>query len=342
MDNIYTGLAERFNNRQGKAWMERFCGSSMKTRNCYFFVILLLISLYFNGFIDVVNAQADGDIDDCYSHPCMYGGTCIDGLRNYTCQCPYMYNGTNCENDLISMYGCGVEPCLNGGTCETVTGIAQTNYRCQCVAGYTGGNCENDINECGPNPCHNDVQCVDLVNDFQCNCTNSGYRGKLCDEDINECDEDPTLCNNGGTCFNRQGSFSCSCPEGRIGRHCQEIDECSSNPCQNNGTCEDLVDNFNCTCVSGFQGRTCEINVDDCAGINCDGAFTKCYDLVNDFRCGCLPGYQISGIGPDCVDINECIPNPCIYGNCQNLVNAYRCSCNLGYTGQNCQTEINE
>ena len=72
----------------------------------------------------------------------------------------------------------------------------------------------------------------------------------------------------------------------------QEIDECSSNPCQNNGTCEDLVDNFNCTCVSGFQGRTCEINVDDCAGINCDGAFTKCYDLVNDFRCGCLPGYQ--------------------------------------------------
>ena len=67
----------------------------------------------------------------------MYGGTCIDGLRNYTCQCPYMYNGTNCENDLISMYGCGVEPCLNGGTCETVTGIAQTNYRCQCVAGNT-------------------------------------------------------------------------------------------------------------------------------------------------------------------------------------------------------------
>ena len=72
----------------------------------------------------------------------------------------------------------------------------------------------------------------------------------------------------------------------------QEIDECSSNPCQNNGTCTDLVNDFNCTCVHGYEGRTCGNNIDDCAGINCDGAFTKCYDLLNDFRCGCLPGYQ--------------------------------------------------
>ena len=34
--------------------------------------------------------------------------------------------------------------------------------------------CENDINECGPNPCHNNAPCIDLVNGFLCNCTGSG------------------------------------------------------------------------------------------------------------------------------------------------------------------------
>ena len=66
----------------------------------------------------------------------MHGGTCIDGLYNYTCDCAHMYNGTNCENDL-SLYGCNVTACLNGGTCITVTGAAsgEKNYRCDCVNG---------------------------------------------------------------------------------------------------------------------------------------------------------------------------------------------------------------
>ena len=59
----------------------------------------------------------------------MNGGTCVDGLYKYTCLCAHLYNGTNCQNDLSS-FGCAVDPCLNGGTCVTITGVK--NYRCYC------------------------------------------------------------------------------------------------------------------------------------------------------------------------------------------------------------------
>ena len=38
--------------------------------------------------------------------------------------------------------------------------------------------------------------------------------------DINECMNDP--CQNGGTCVNSPGSYSCDCVEGYKGDHCQE------------------------------------------------------------------------------------------------------------------------
>lgn len=31
--------------------------------------------------------------DDCVEHTCANGGTCVDGMGNYTCQCPQQYSG---------------------------------------------------------------------------------------------------------------------------------------------------------------------------------------------------------------------------------------------------------
>ena len=41
------------------------------------------------------------DIDDCASNPCRNGGTCKDGINDYTCTCPTIhhvqkYTGKNC------------------------------------------------------------------------------------------------------------------------------------------------------------------------------------------------------------------------------------------------------
>ena len=38
------------------------------------------------------------DIDECTSSPCQNGGSCIDQINAYTCDCVDGYDGMNCEN----------------------------------------------------------------------------------------------------------------------------------------------------------------------------------------------------------------------------------------------------
>ena len=76
----------------------------------------------------------------------------------------------------------------------------------------------------------------------------TGWQGKNCDVDINEC-ADTTLCHNGATCENTNGSYNCLCVPGYTGSHCQvDINECLSLPCHNGGVCKDEVNNFRCDC----------------------------------------------------------------------------------------------
>ena len=37
------------------------------------------------------------DIDDCAPQPCLNGGTCSDGINEYSCDCLPGYSGTNCQ-----------------------------------------------------------------------------------------------------------------------------------------------------------------------------------------------------------------------------------------------------
>lgn len=57
--------------------------------------------------------------------------------------------------------------CLNGGSCVEDLGL---EYHCSCLPGYEGNRCEKKVNQCDLKPCLNDGECVNLGDEFKCNC----------------------------------------------------------------------------------------------------------------------------------------------------------------------------
>ena len=51
----------------------------------------------FFGCHVVLDAEICQEIDDCADNPCQNNGRCIDGVNAYTCECPTMYEGDDCE-----------------------------------------------------------------------------------------------------------------------------------------------------------------------------------------------------------------------------------------------------
>lgn len=59
--------------------------------------------------------------------------------------------------------------------------------------------------------------------------------------------------------------------------------------CQNGATCTNSIGGFSCICVNGWTGPDCSVNIDDCAGAACFNGAT-CIDRVGSFYCRCTPG----------------------------------------------------
>uniref|UniRef100_A0A2K5F2X5 Protein crumbs homolog 1 n=1 Tax=Aotus nancymaae TaxID=37293 RepID=A0A2K5F2X5_AOTNA len=221
------------------------------------------------------------NIDECASQPCLHGGLCVDGENRYSCNCTGSgFTGKHCET---LMPPCWSKPCHNNATCED----SVDNYTCHCWPGYTGVQCEIDINECSSNPCQSDGECVELSSEkkyghivglpssfssheasgYVCICQ-PGFTGIYCEEDVNECSSNP--CQNGGTCENLPGNYTCHCPFDNLsrtfygGRDCSDILlGCTHQQCLNNGICiphfQDGQHGFSCLCPSGYTGSLCEI-----------------------------------------------------------------------------------
>lgn len=64
---------------------------------------------------------------------------------------------------------------------------------------------------------------------------------------------------------------------------------------------------------------------------------STCTTVANQFSCKCLPGFT----GQKCeTDINECdVPGQCQHGGtCLNLPGSYQCQCPKDFTGQHCDS----
>ena len=126
----------------------------------------------------------------------------------------------------------GANPCLNGGTCQSVTPdydqpsysqqeSSEINYRCLCPDRYSGDHCQ------------------DLPSSLSF-CINNGTLLTSFDE------------------YNRTIG-ECLCPGGFRGEHCEEnIDDCADIHCSNHGVCQDGIETYTCSCFDGYYGSQCE------------------------------------------------------------------------------------
>lgn len=133
------------------------------------------------------------------------------------------------------------------------------DYSCQCTDGFTGLNCNKRQDPCSPNPCKSGGQCRRQGFNFQCICP-SHKDGRYCElEKGDACSENP--CQNGGSCRESPdgSSFFCLCRPGYRGNQCEALaDSCRPNPCLHGGLCVSLKPGYSCSCTEGRYGRHCE------------------------------------------------------------------------------------
>ncbi|KAK3545348.1 hypothetical protein QTP70_004069 [Hemibagrus guttatus] len=78
------------------------------------------------------------NIDECYTAPCLNGGTCVDAVNDFRCDCVIGFSGKLCQVDKDE---CESNPCLNGATCKDEVG----SYTCRCPPGFNGTRCETEM-----------------------------------------------------------------------------------------------------------------------------------------------------------------------------------------------------
>ena len=282
----------------------------------------------------------DTEKNECDPDPCHNGGLCQDLIGSYECiHCPEGTSKPNCEDNVDECKVNNVK-CLNGGV--PIDGVGKCT--CQCLPGFEGAQCQINIDDCADNPCFNHGKCIDLINDYRCECDMATTFGPRCFSRATPCKPNP--CANGAKCRNsgHSAGFVCDCAQGWTGAYCEES-ACHATVCENGGIAMPQVPPYydsscRCECPEGYTGTHCEQSVLCNSSNPCKHGLCSSPD-GRSVMCTCDDGY----IGKECdKEINPCKTDSCFNGgSCyKDTNNEATCHCKPGWTGPRCEEDENE
>ncbi|CAB3235739.1 unnamed protein product [Arctia plantaginis] len=314
--------------------------------------------------LDLENQIVSRSKDECDSHPCQHGGTCLNLINGYHCLCPQNWEGRDCDEDVNECRNfAGTElGCQNGATCINKPGT----YECLCKTGWYGLHCTTKAKDCssGDFEMCGYGTCIPVTSGegIKCICHQgwtSNATSVMCLTDINECEsyQGPRCSVNPKVeCINLPGSFRCGqCPTGYEGDGyiCNDIDECTT---VSNGGCSPMVSCHNTIgsricgpCPTGYQGDGVTCTFRGSCNINHGGCHpsAQCVESLSPTGqtslCLCPEGMDGDGVGLMGCYISTanytrgCESKPCgNHGRCHSLRSGYTCICNKGFGGAKC------
>ncbi|CAF0851854.1 unnamed protein product [Adineta ricciae] len=120
-------------------------------------------------------------------------------------------------------------------------------------------------------------------------CPDPTKLGKYCNSSASICDLRKPCLNDGNcTSTNNNQDYTCLCPAGFTGNHCETKDgPCKANTCIN-GACNETSDKeFDCTCTPGWEGLHCDRKIDYCKNVTCMNNGV-CRSSHPNYTCDCL------------------------------------------------------
>ncbi len=181
-----------------------------------------------------------------------------------------------------------------------------TNNGCSCNDGYYP---ENDI-------------CTFDCREFSLRVTNITNDGCICIDGYEEIDGGCSfICNDNNSHINNENN-GCSC---NLGYYLEE--EICKYDCRYDQFSHSNIDNDSCECNDGYSLKNgmCSYSCGDNSHVNSSNS-------------GCICDIGFEEIDGSCVDIDECLGNPCQNGGiCIDGINSYSCDCLEDTSGDNCE-----